>query len=79
MDRIVFLVGEEEELILPDGAADLAAKAVIVKRGIDEIRPLLCARILCVNGIQIAVLEILIQAAMPLIGAADNGLVELSA
>ena len=79
VDRIIFLVGKEEDLVFPDGATHLTAETVIVKAGIDEIRSGLSARDLDVNGVQIAVLEILIQTAMPLVGAADDGLVKLTA
>src|SRR5262245_32859460 len=76
---IVFVVGEEEDLVFPDRSANLAAEAVVVESRIDKVRTGLCARIRGIDGVQVAVLEILVQAAMPRVGSADQGLVELTA
>jgi hypothetical protein len=75
VDRIVFLVGKEEDLVFPDWAADLTAETVVVKARDGGSATDLGV----IDRVQITVLEIFINTAMPAVAAADHGLVELSA
>src|SRR5579862_9292231 len=80
-DRVVFIVQEEEQLVPDDGAAQLAAEAVIVKPRIfgDVSRSLgrQCDDI--VNRVQIPILKILISLSMKTVGSTLNDRIELAA
>ena len=73
------MIGEKEELVFDDRSANLSTVAIIVVSRIGEMRSGLGTGIFGVNGVQVAVLEILICATVPFVGTADDRLVELAA
>ena len=74
--RGVFKIAEIEELVFLDRSAHGSAQFVLVEtRGFADPR----VDELCIHGIQVAVLKVLVEAAMQLVGAVFQDGVELSA
>ena len=74
-NRLPFKIREEEELVLDDGSAEGEAIAVTVKAGIGFQA---LERVNIIDGIQIAVAEVLIQHAVIRVGAALDDGIELA-
>ena len=74
-DRVALIVGEEEELVVEDRSANLSTVAIVVEARVDGRLAALSSAL----GVQVAVLEVLIDAAVELIGSRDDFGVELAA
>ena len=77
---LILPAGEEKQLVFDDRSADLAAETIVIEGRIEGLHPLAYLRQggLRINRIHIAVLEIFVEPAVPLVGAALDGLVELA-
>jgi hypothetical protein len=74
VDGVALVVGEEEKLVMNDGAADLAAIAIVVELRVGDLAAGGTA-----FGVEVAVLEVLVDAAVDAVRAGKNGGVELTA
>ena len=71
-----FHIDKEEQLVLPDRAAEVAAKAIVVE---PWMKVHLVHDELLIGCVQVAVLQVLEQHAVELVGAALHDLIELPA
>ena len=79
-DRVILRAAEEEELVLQDRAADIAAEAVVIETRI--LRSITWQCVAChnrVDGVQIAVLKVLVRQPVELVRSALQNVVELPA
>src|SRR6185312_896888 len=78
--RVEFIIHKEEKLVWEDRSADLSAKAVAVKTRIHwRYARTGIARDVVVDGVEVTVLEVLVQRTVEAVCAAFNDLVELAA
>ena len=80
-NRVVFPVGEEEQLVLDDRTTDLATVPVFVKARVKRgfVVTHLRQGILRILRIQFAIVEVVVRPAVKLVAAALDRLVELAA